>query len=76
MEQPYRRPRGRFPVAAGRHGNVEPVNTDGPILAALSSDTGYGHKFVDIYMNPSYKLLPAIKALADSNLQALQSPTP
>jgi hypothetical protein len=57
-------------------GNVEPANTDGPILAALSSDTGYGHKFVDIYMNPSYKLLPAIKALADSNLQALQSPTP
>jgi len=31
---------------------------------------------VHIYMNPSYKLLPAIKALADSNLQALQSPTP
>jgi hypothetical protein len=57
-------------------GNVEPANTDGPILAALSSDTGYGHKFVDIYMNPNYKLLPAIKALADSNLQALQSPTP
>jgi len=57
-------------------GNVEPANTDGPILAALSSDTGYGHKFVDIYMNPNYKLLPAIKALADSNLQTLQSPTP
>ena len=57
-------------------GNVEPANTDGPILAALSSDTGYGHKFVDIYMNPSYKLLPAIKALADSNLQALQSTPP
>ncbi len=57
-------------------GNVEPANTDGPILAALSSDSGYGHKFVDIYMNPNYKLLPAIKALADSNLQALQSPTP
>jgi hypothetical protein len=57
-------------------GNVEPANTDGPILAALSSDTGYGHKFVDIYMNPNYKLLPAIKALADSNLQALQTPTP
>ena len=57
-------------------GNVEPANTDGPILAALSSDTGYGHKFVDIYMNPNYKLMPAIKALADSNLQALQSPTP
>jgi hypothetical protein len=56
-------------------GNVEPANTDGPILAALSSDSGYGHKFVDIYMNPNYKLLPAIKALADSNLQALQSPT-
>jgi hypothetical protein len=55
-------------------GNVEPANTDGPILAALSSDTGYGHKFVDIYMNPNYKLLPAIKALTDSNLQALQSP--
>jgi hypothetical protein len=31
---------------------------------------------VDIYMNPNYKLLPAIKALADSNLQALQSPMP
>jgi hypothetical protein len=46
------------------------------ILAALSSDTGYGHKFVEIYMNPNYKLLPAIKALADSNLQALQSPAP
>jgi hypothetical protein len=57
-------------------GNVEPANTDGPILAALSSDTGYGHKFVDIYMNPNYKLLPAVKALADSNLQALQTPTP
>jgi hypothetical protein len=57
-------------------GNVEPANTDGPILAALSSDTGYGHKFVDIYMNPTYTLFPAIKALADSNLQALQSPTP
>jgi hypothetical protein len=57
-------------------GNVEPANTDGPILAALSSDTGYGHKFVEIYMNPNYKLLPAIKALADSNLQALQSPAP
>ena len=57
-------------------GNVEPANTDGPILAALSSDTGYGHKFVDIYMNPNYKLLPAIKALADSNIQTLQSPTP
>jgi hypothetical protein len=57
-------------------GNVEPANTDGPILAALSSDTGYGHKFVDIYMNPNYKLLPAIKTLADSNLQALRSPTP
>jgi hypothetical protein len=57
-------------------GNVEPANTDGPILAALSSDTGYGHKFVDIYMNPNYKLLPAIKALADSNLQALQTPIP
>ena len=55
-------------------GNVEPANTDGPILAAISSDTGYGHKFVDIYMSPNYKLLPAIKALADSNLQALQSP--
>jgi hypothetical protein len=55
-------------------GNVEPANTDGPILAALSSDTGYGHKFVDIYMNPNYKLLSAVKALADSNLQALQSP--
>jgi hypothetical protein len=55
-------------------GNVEPANTDGPILAVLSSDTGYGHKFVDIYMNPSYKLLPAIKTLTDSNLQALQSP--
>jgi hypothetical protein len=55
-------------------GNVEPANTDGPILAVLSTDTGYGHKFVDIYMNPNYKLLPAIKALADSNLQALQSP--
>jgi hypothetical protein len=55
-------------------GNVEPANTDGPILAALSSDTGYGHKFVDIYMNPIYKLLPAVKALADSNLQALQTP--
>jgi len=27
-------------------------------------------------MNPNYKLLPAIKALADSNLQTLQSPTP
>jgi len=57
-------------------GNVEPANTDGPILAALSSDTGYGHKFVDIYMDPSYKLLPAIKALADSNLQTLQSTPP
>jgi hypothetical protein len=57
-------------------GNVEPANTDGPILAALSSDTGYGHKFVDIYMNPNYKLLPAVKALADSNLQALQSTVP
>jgi hypothetical protein len=57
-------------------GNVEPANTEGPILAALSSDTGYGHKFVDIYMNPNYKLRPAVKALADSNLQALQSPTP
>jgi hypothetical protein len=57
-------------------GNVEPANTDGPILAALSSDTGYGHKFVDIYMNPIYKLLPAVKALADSNLQALQTPAP
>jgi hypothetical protein len=57
-------------------GNIEPANTDGPILAALSSDSGYGHKFVDIYMNPNYKLLPAIKTLADSNLQALQSPTP
>jgi hypothetical protein len=56
-------------------GNVLPANTDGPILPALSSDTGYGHKFVDIYMNPNYKLLAAIKALADSNLQALQ-PTP
>jgi hypothetical protein len=55
-------------------GNVEPANTDGPILGALSSDTGYGHKFVDIYMNPNYKLLSAVKALADSNLQALQSP--
>jgi hypothetical protein len=57
-------------------GDVEPANTDGPILAALSSDTGYGHKFVDIYMNPNYKLLPAIKALADSSLQILQSPKP
>jgi hypothetical protein len=57
-------------------GDVEPANTDGPILAALSSDTGYGHKFVDIYMNPNYKLLPAIKALADSSLQVLQSPKP
>jgi hypothetical protein len=57
-------------------GNVESASTDGPILAALSSDTGYGHKFVDIYMNANYKLLPAIKALADSNLQTLQSPTP
>jgi hypothetical protein len=57
-------------------GNVELANTDGPILAALSSDSGYGHKFVDIYMNPNYKLLPAIKALADSNLQTLRSPTP
>ena len=57
-------------------GNVEPANTDGPILAALSSDTGYGHKFVDIYMNPNYKLMPAIRARADSNLEALQPPTP
>jgi len=46
------------------------------ILAALLSDSGYGHKFVDIYMKPNYELLPAINALADSNLQALQSPTP
>jgi hypothetical protein len=57
-------------------GNVEPANTDGPILAALSIDGAYGHKFVEIYMNPNYKLRPAIKALADSNLQALQAPTP
>ena len=55
-------------------GNVEPANADGPILAALSSETGYGHKFVEVYMNPNYRLLPAIKALADSNLQAMQSP--
>jgi len=57
-------------------GNVEPANTEGPILAALSSDSGFGHGFVDIYMNPNYKLLPAIKALADSNVQTLQSPSP
>ena len=56
--------------------NVEPANTDGPILAVLSSDSGYGHKFVEVYMNPNYKLLSSIKGLADSNLQALQSPTP
>lgn len=53
-------------------GNVLPANTNGPILASLSSDTGFGHKFVDIYMNQKYSLFPAIKSLADSNLQALQ----
>ena len=54
-------------------GNTEPANTPGPILAALSRDTEFGHKFVDIYMNPKYSLLQAIKSLADSNLQALQT---
>ena len=54
-------------------GNVEPANTDGPILAALSSDSAFGHSFVNIYMNPSYKLLPAIKALTDSDLLDFQA---
>jgi hypothetical protein len=54
-------------------GNVEPANTEGPILASVSSDSAFGHKFVDIYVNPSYKLFPAIKALTDSNLQDFQS---